>query len=40
MSLLGGKGGSAIGRGDSMSLTIRHSTAYGSVAMSRVDGRG
>ena len=39
MSLLGGKGGSVIGRGDGISSGIRQSTDYVSVAMSRVDGR-
>ena len=39
MSLLGGKGGSVIGRGNGISSGIRQSTDYVSVAMSRVDGR-
>ena len=40
MSLLGGKRGSSIGRRDSISSGIRHSTDYVSVEMSRVDRKG
>ena len=40
MSLLGGNGGSTIGRGDSNLSGISHFTTSNSVAMLRTDGRG